>query len=138
VSNTIIDERDQAFVLYEMLGVEEICSTPKFGDFSKDMFEMTLETALRLALDELYPANTEGDREGCRLEEGRVHVPKCFHRLKKLFAEGGWAVMSMPPEYGGQGFPYTLSIAATEPFIHNFSFLAYMFLASGAGHMIQN
>lgn len=138
MSNTIVDSRDQAFVLYEMLGIEELCSTEMFSDYSRDMFDMTLETSVRLAVDELYPANPEGDREGCRLENGSVKVPNCFHRIKKLFAEGGWAVMSMPVEHGGQGLPYTISVASTEAFIHNFSFLAYMFLASGAAHMIQN
>jgi len=138
MNNAIIDERDQSFVLYEMLNFEELCSTERFKDYSRDMFDMTLETAVRLSVEELYPANTEGDREGCRLENGAVRVPKCFHRAKKLFAEGGWGVMSMPLEHGGQGLPYTISVAATEPMIHNFSFLTYMFLATGAGHMIQN
>ncbi len=137
MTNLLVDERDQSFVLYEMLRVDELCSTPKYRDYSKEMFEMSLETARKLAVEELYPANAEGDREGCRLENGQVHVPKCFHRLQKLWVEGGWSVMAMSPEAGGQGFPYTISIAATENFIHNFSFIAYNFLASGAGHLIE-
>lgn len=137
MANLIVDGRDQAFVLYEMLELEKLCETPHFKDFSRDMFEMTLEVARKLAIDELYPANTEGDREGCRLENGKVTVPKCFHHLRELFAEGGWAVMNIPQEHGGQGMPYTMSVASNEVFIHSLSFLVYMFLSSGAAHMIQ-
>ena len=137
MANLLVDERDQAFTLFEMLKVQDLCETPKYGDYSKEMFEMSLETAAKLAVEELYPTLAEGDREGCKYENGNVYVPKSFHRLKKLFAEGGWAVMSASTEAGGQGFPYSIAIACTEYFIHNFDFLAYMFLASGAGHLIE-
>jgi alkylation response protein AidB-like acyl-CoA dehydrogenase len=137
MANQVYDERDQNFVLYEMLNVEELCASEKYKDFSRDVFDMTLETAHKLALEEVYPANAEADKEGCRLENGSVYVPKCFHRLMKLFREGGWASIATSPEAGGQGFPYTFYLAAAEGFIHNFAFLSYPFLAVGAAHLIE-
>jgi len=90
MANQVYDDRDQNFVLYEMLNVEELCASEKYKDFSRDVFDMTLETARKLAIEEVYPANAEADREGCRLENGSVIVTKCYHRLMKLFREGGW------------------------------------------------
>jgi len=138
MANLVVDARDQAFVLYEMLELENLCDSPIFNDYSRDMFDMTLDLALKLAEEELLPANAEGDQEGCRLEDGQVYVPKCFHRLNRIIGDGGWAVMSVPVEDGGQGFPYTINIAATEAFIHNFSFTIYPYAASGAAHLIRN
>jgi len=66
-----------------------------------------------------------------------VYVPKSYHRLMKLFREGGWASIATSPEAGGQGFPYTLYLATAEGFIHNFAFLSYPFLAIGAAHLIE-
>ncbi|HOD15163.1 MAG TPA: acyl-CoA dehydrogenase [Spirochaetota bacterium] len=137
MANQVYDDRDQNFVLYEMLNVEELCASEKYKDFSRDVFDMTLETARKLAIEEVYPANAEADREGCRLENGSVIVPKCYHRLMKLFREGGWSTISTSAEAGGQGFPYTLYLAAAEGFIHNFAFLSYPFLAVGAAHLIE-
>lgn len=138
MANLIVDARDQAFVLYEMLHLDELCATQRFQDYSKDMFDMTMEIGRKLAAEEIYPANAEGDNEGCRLEDGQVYVPKCFHRLMKLIKEGGWPVMSVPQEYGGQGFPYTINVATIEAFIHNFSFTIYPYAATAAGDLIRN
>ncbi|MBA4397622.1 MAG: acyl-CoA dehydrogenase [Syntrophus sp. (in: bacteria)] len=79
----------------------------------------------------------EGDRIGCKLENGEVKVPACFHRPYQLYKEGGWSTMSVSPESGGQGFPLVISSAAREWFIHNFGLLCYPYLMEGAAHLIE-
>ena len=39
MGSLIVDPKDQKFVLYEMLNVEELCKVPRFADFSRDMFD---------------------------------------------------------------------------------------------------
>ena len=136
MSSLILDERDQQFVLYEMLGVEKVCEQPKYADFSKETFNMILTEAQKIAEEEILPTLAEGDKEGCKLIDGKVHVPKCFHRAYKLFCEGGWLGMSFPPEEGGQGIPESVKYAAIEWFYHNFAFIAYPFATEGAAHLI--
>jgi len=137
MANLLVDERDQQFILYEMLGLEKLCESSRYADFSRDMFDMVLTEAQKVGLTLIFPTYVECDREGCRLEDGQVYVPECLHKPYKLFCEGGWGVMSFPPEIGGQGLPLTMRAAANEWFNHNFSFMSYPGTVEGAAHMIE-
>ncbi len=137
MSSLLVDERDQRFVLFEMLNAETLCNAPKFADFSKDMFEMVLTEAKKLAEEVIFPTLVESDQVGCKLEDGEVKVPECFRAGYKLFCEGGWSSMSVPPEHGGQGMPILMRTAAHEWFSHNFSFITYPGTAEGAAHLIE-
>ena len=135
--NLILDERDQKFVLYEMLEVDQLCGKSPYTDFSQDMFDMILMQAQKFAVEEIFTTLVESDREGCRLENGKISVPKSFHRLYKLYNEGGWLTMGKSPEIGGQGLPYCITVAAKEWFIHNLGFMVLPFLVEGASHLIE-
>jgi len=137
MANLIIDPRDQKFVLYEMLDVEELCKAPLYADFSRDMFDMALNEAQKFATTAIFPTLAEGDREGCRLEGGNVHIPKCYHRCAQIYREGGWSTMNVAAEDGGQGFPLVVSVAAKEWFSHNSAFVSYFSLTEGAAHLIE-
>ncbi len=136
MANLILDERDQQFVLNEMLNVGTLCESPHFADFSTETFDMIMGEAQKLAVKEIFPTLKESDEQGCRLENGQVHVPECFHRPYKLFVEGGWNSMCFPQEYGGQGLPQVIRFASMDWFAHNFSFLSYPGLAEGAAHLV--
>ncbi|MBW2596982.1 MAG: acyl-CoA dehydrogenase [Deltaproteobacteria bacterium] len=137
MANLIVDARDQRFVLHEMLGIEDLCESPRYADFSRDVFDMILNEAEKFAVEEMFPTLVESDKEGCRLENGEIFVPKSFHRLYRLFCEGGWGAMSKSPEVGGQGLPYVMATSANEWFIHNLGFLVLGFLGQGAAHLIE-
>ncbi len=137
MANRIVDERDQQFFLNEVLEVEGLCENELYSEFSRDMFDMILTEARKLAVQEIFPTLVQSDREGCRLENGQVHVPECFRSVYKLFCEGGWNAMSFSPEVGGQGIPLTVRTAAHEWFGHNFSFMTYPGTVEGAAHLVE-
>jgi len=137
MANLILDERDQKFLLYDVLEVEKLCKFEKYADFSRDMFDMILTEAQKFAVEEVFPTLEDSDKEGCRLENGQVYVPKCFHKPYKLFCDAGWNCMSFPQEHGGQGLPFIMRIAAHDWFVHNFAFASYPGLAEGASHLIE-
>ncbi len=137
MASLILDERDQKFILYELLDVANICKAAKYADFSEDMFNMILNEAQKFATEEILPTLTEADKVGCRLENGQVFAPEVFRRPYKLFCEGGWMGMSKSPEVGGQGLPLIVSTAAKDWFMHNFAFVAFPGLTEGASHLIE-
>lgn len=51
----------------------------------------------------LAPLNSDGDRQGAQLENGRVRLPAGFHQAYRQYCEQGWPGLSIPEDYGGQG-----------------------------------
>jgi alkylation response protein AidB-like acyl-CoA dehydrogenase len=137
MSNLILDERDQRFVLFEMLDMNKLLRLEKYSDFSTDTFKTILSNAQKFATEEIFPTLTEADQEGCQLVEGNVRVPKCFHRPYKLFNEAGWNCMLLSKKYGGQGFPTVIRMAAHEWFMHNSAFCSYPIVVEGVSFLIN-
>jgi hypothetical protein len=99
---------------------------------------MVIDAAQKLAENQLWPINAEGDRIGVRLEDGQAKVPESFHKAYQYFREGGWMGVSVDPEHNGQGLPICLCCAAYEFFLAaNLAFMAYPGLAVGAACVIQ-
>lgn len=121
--NLLVDQRDQRFVLHEMLNIGQLCETAAFDHLNKEVIDASLQAALELAVKESYPTMAEADRQGCRLENGNVKVPECYHRLKKFHDQAELAAPYVSKENGGHGFPMTLWAAVSENFVHNLSFM---------------
>jgi hypothetical protein len=136
MASKILDERDQQFVLFEMLEVEKLCGYERFADFSRDMFDMILTEARKMGTEVVFPTLAEGDKQGCRLEDGEVSVPDCYHKALQFFREGSWIGMGFPQAEGGQGLPNSIAIGAMDWFQHNFALSAYPFATEGAAHLI--
>jgi alkylation response protein AidB-like acyl-CoA dehydrogenase len=134
----IADRRDVDFVLHEQLRVETLSEHEKYAEFNKKTIDLIISEARNLALKELLPIQVDGDREGARFENGKVTVPASFHKAWELFKEGEWIALADDPEWGGQGMPATISLAASDYFIGaNFAFMIYAGLTHGAGRLIE-
>ena len=138
MKNLLVDERDQKFVLHEMLNVGQLFQTSLYGHISRQVIDSSLDAALKLAVEESYPTMAEADREGCRVEDGNVRSPRCYHRLKGLYDKGGWSPAYIPQEYGGSGFPLSLWTPLFEDFVHNLPFLwVWASPVSGTGLIVH-
>lgn len=73
---------------------------------------------------EIAPLDAPGDAQGCRLENGRVHMPEGFAAVYRAYADQGWPGLTVPEEYGGQGMDALLLAVTSEVF-------------SGANHSLQ-
>ena len=80
MAQVVADRRDIDFVLYEQLLVDDLTKLDKYNVFNKKTFDMIITEARNFAVKELLPANAEGEKEGLQFENGRVKVPRCFHR----------------------------------------------------------
>lgn len=134
----IADRRDVDFVLHEQLKVENLSKYEQFGDFNKKTIDLVVSEARNLAIKELLPILKEGDEQGCRFENGIVSVPESFHKAYELFCEGEWLAMCDDPDFGGQGMPSTVALAASNYFNGaNYPFMLHIILAHGAGKLVE-
>ena len=134
----IADRRDVDFVLHEQLKVADLSKHEKYAEFNKKTIDLVVSEARNLAVKELLPTQIDGDREGASFEAGNVTVPESFHKAWELFKEGEWVALSDDPEWGGQGMPTTLSLAANDYFVGaNLAFMVYPGLTHGAGRLIR-
>jgi len=138
MAQLIADRRDVDFVLHEQMQVEQFSKHERFAEFNRKTVDLIVSEARNLAIKELLPACKQGDDEGCRFESGKVTVPESFKKAYELFKEGEWVAMVEGPEWGGQGMPRTVALAASEYFVGaNCSFMMYSGLTHGAGKLIE-
>ena len=135
MAQLISDRRDVDFVLHEQVGTVE---HEKFAEFDKKTIDMIVSEARNLAIKEILPTQKLGDEEGCTLENGKVKVPESFHRVYKIFREGEWLAMTDDPDWGGQGMPKTVALAANEYMTGaNPSFMLYAGMNHGAARLVE-
>ncbi len=138
MAQQIADRRDVDFVLHEQFKVGDLSKHEKYAEFNKKTIDLIINEARNLAVKEILPTRKVGDEQGCAFESNQVKVPEEFHRVYKLFNEGEWLAMSEDPEWGGQGMPKSLAVAASEYFNGaNYAFIMYPGLTHGAGKLVE-
>jgi acyl-CoA dehydrogenase len=105
---------DIAHTILDVAGMGKDLQSGRFGDFSEDLLSAVLEEAGRLASDEIEPVVVPAEKFGAKLENGKVTMPAEWHAVWKSFVDGGWNSVALPEEFGGQGLPLTVSMAALE------------------------
>ncbi|WP_454796429.1 acyl-CoA dehydrogenase [Novosphingobium lindaniclasticum] len=105
---------DQILALRVNAGMEEIAAAERFADASPDVVQAVVEGAGTFAAGEWAPLNRKGDTEGARIVEGKVVLPEGFAQAYRDFVDAGWNAVSAPEEFGGQGLPLSLAVAALE------------------------
>ena len=132
------DLRELEFLLFEQFKMGDLLSKEPFQNWGPDEVKMVLEGSYEFATTVLGPLNAVGDREGCRIENGRVVTPTGFKDAWKKLHEAGWRRLSESEELGGQGAPHTLQAIVEEMFSGaNCAFMMYPGLAIGAAHLID-
>jgi alkylation response protein AidB-like acyl-CoA dehydrogenase len=132
------DLRELEFLLFEQFKIGDLLSKEPFQNWGPDEVKMVLEGSYEFATTVLGPLNAAGDREGCRIENGRVITPTGFKEAWKKLHDAGWRRLSESEELGGQGAPHTLQAVVEELFSGaNCAFMMYPGLAIGAAHLID-
>ncbi len=124
--------RDMRFVLHELFDAAAHCERLDNG-LDRELIDGVLAEAAAFAAGEIAPLNRNSDEQGCRLENGQVSTPTGFAEAYRQYVNNGWASMTGPQEYGGQGFPQLVSFAFHEMLMSaSLSFRVYSGLTEGA------
>jgi len=105
---------DIAYTLKQIAGLSGALQSGSFGDLSEDLVDAILEEAGRFATEEVAPLYEAGDEQGAKLAGHKVTTPPGWSDLYRRWREGGWNGLTASPEFGGQGLPMMLSVAALE------------------------
>jgi len=93
MSEKFISERNLKFLLYDVHHINEITQYPYYEEHSKEVFDMVLDTALKLSKDKLYPLLEDMDVNQPEFVDGHVKV---HPKVRDLMAEFGGGGGSMP------------------------------------------
>lgn len=108
------DLRDVRFVLFEQFRLGELLGQGRFADWGEEEVNSVLNEAVRYATTVAGPLNAVGDRQGCRLEAGKVFTPDGFKEGYERLYAAGLKSLSVAPEYGGAHAPKSLALLVTE------------------------
>jgi len=134
------DVRDVKFALFEQAGFEKLFETERYGELDRETAEAIIDEAYKFAREKLAPLNILTDRVGAVYDakDSSVTLPEGFQEVYRLFAENGWLSLAHNPEWGGQGMPYSLSLAANDFFFGAcLAFSLNSLLGVGAAHLVE-
>ena len=103
-----------------------------------DTIRAVIEEAGKFGSGVLDPLNSPGDKTGSKLTDGHVTTPPGWKDAYKQFAAAGWTALPCPVEYGGQGLPNIIAMAACETWSSaNLAFELCPMLSQGAIDAIE-
>ncbi len=138
MSGILVDDRDLKFVLFDLLGVQDLTRHERFEHIDQEIMEMLLDEAKKFAEQRLFPLNLKGDKVGAKYEDGQVHAVPGTREAFQEFVQSGWLTKCEDPELGGQGLPVIIKFATHEMFMAaNFPFMCYVNLTHDAAKLIE-
>ena len=132
-----VSMRNLKFMLYEVFQIEDLIHTPYYQEHNREIFDLTLETALKMGQDLLRPVLREMDLNAPSLVNGKVKVHPSVRTFMKESGEGGWIASLFSFDLGGQQIPQLISTASQFIFsAANYSASVYPHLTTGAANLI--
>ena len=132
-------ERNLKFLLYEVFDAPSLTQYAYYDAHNREVFELVLETALKIGRELLRPNLREMDRNPPEFLDGRVRVHPSVRDLMKAWGEGGWLAATAPGHLGGQQLPILIWSACRLIFAAaNYPASVYGFLTGGATRLIDS
>ncbi|RWR29155.1 acyl-CoA dehydrogenase [Sinirhodobacter populi] len=120
-----------------LFSLDHVAGAGALPDWDTDLMREIVTQFARFAQGAVAPADEAGDREGCRLLNGRVQMPRGFVAAYRSYAEQGWPALTLPEDAGGQGLSGPVEGALTEILAGaSHSFQMVVGLVSGAARTI--
>ena len=95
-ANPLLDDRDLAFQLYEVHDAAGLLALPAFAEHDREIFDLYIASARRLAREQLWPAYVPMDRAPPELVDGRVRAHPSMFGLWPQMVELGLLAATRP------------------------------------------
>lgn len=103
-----------SFVINDLLNINSLTEIPEFAEATPELVSAVVEEAGKFAADVFAPINRVGDTKHSRANNGDVITAPGFKQAYQHFVENGWLSLAQDPNFGGQGLPFTVHMAASE------------------------
>ena len=94
-----------------LFSLEHVAQARTIPDWDSDLAAQIARHFAQFAESEIAPLNAPGDRQGCRLQNGRVRTPDGYPQAFRRYADQGWCGLTLPEAFGGQGLPGAMASA---------------------------
>jgi len=139
MAEKFVSEKNLKFLLYDVFDAESLLQYSHFAEHSREMFDMIIDTAMKIGRDMLRPYLEEMDKNVPEFVDGEVKVHPVVSRFMQEAGDGGWISALASIESGGQQLPSLVGSIANYIFAAaNFSLSVYPGLTSGAAHLIES
>ena len=140
MAEKFISDRNLKFLLYEMFDAESLLKYPRYADHSREVFDMVLETAMKMGKDLFKPTLHEMDRNQPEYVNGEVKVHPQVKTIMRECGAGGWIGATFNCEHGGQQLPEMIGMMVPTAIFAaaNYSGSIYHGLTTGAAGLIAS
>ena len=137
MTDTLLDSRNLAFELYEVLNAEELTQRERFADHNRETFDAALATARQIAEKFFAPHNRKSDENEPEYVDGAATLIPEVKPAVDAFIEAGFQNAGRSFEEGGMQLPNLLSRACFAHFQSaNIATSSYPMLTMGASNLI--
>lgn len=105
---------DIMFALKTAVDLPGLIEQGIYAGLDEETVRAVVEEAGKFGAEVLDPLNWTGDQSRSMVKDGVVSTPAGWKDAYKAFAAGGWSALPCPEEFGGQGLPGTVAMAACE------------------------
>lgn len=105
---------DIMFALKTAVDLPGLIERGIYAGLDEETVRAVVEEAGKFGAEVLDPLNWTGDQSRSMVKDGVVSTPAGWKDAYKAFAAGGWSALPCPEEFGGQGLPGTVAMAACE------------------------
>lgn len=127
---------DMRHILENVLDLSKL---DKASELDGEMIDAILHEAGKLARDVLAPLNRVGDEFPMECKDGKVTMPPGFQEAYAQYRDNGWNSIPFPPEFEGQGLPWSLTFPIQEMWqAANLSFSLCPLLNQGAIEAVES
>jgi alkylation response protein AidB-like acyl-CoA dehydrogenase len=110
----VAPSQEIGFVINELLDYSRLAELNDFAEATTELTSAVLDEAAKFAGEVMGPLNRIGDQQGIRQQGDAVITADGFVAAYQLFVENQWLSLAQDPQYGGQGLPYIVHLAASE------------------------
>lgn len=134
----LLDDRDIAFQLYEVLDTEALLARQPYADHSREVFDATLGTAKAVAEKYFANHNAKGDANEPSFDGERVHLIPETKAAWDAFVEAGFLAAHERVDEGGAQLPEVIfRVVMAYMNAANVSTAAYPFITIGVINLIR-